>query len=63
MPGRLFEIRFPNGDFEVDASRQKAPPAIGETLRLRGKLWRVAERREGPPVTVRVEAVEERDRP
>ena len=33
MPGRLFEIRYPNGDFEMSAFTQQRPPEIGETLR------------------------------
>jgi hypothetical protein len=40
MPGRLFEIRYPNGDFEMSAFTQQPPPEIGETLRRKGKLWR-----------------------
>jgi len=36
MPGRLFEIRYPNGDFEMSAFTQQRPPEIGETLRRRG---------------------------
>ena len=60
MPGRLFEIRFPNGDFEMDAFTQQAPPAIGETLRRRGKLWRVVSKTLEEPFVVRVEPVPDR---
>ena len=60
MPGRSFAIRYPNGDFEIDAFSRHAPPAVGETIRRRGKLWTVTAYADGPPVVVRVEAVEER---
>jgi hypothetical protein len=59
MPGRSFEIRFPNGDFEVDASGQRPPPEVGETIRRNGKLWKVTARRDARPVIVQVELVEE----
>jgi len=62
MPGRSFEIVYPNGDFEIDASRQHAPPAVGDTIRRHGKLWRVTATTDGKPVMVRVELVEERAR-
>ena len=57
MPGRLFEIRYPNGDFELDAFSQRPPPAIGETIRRRGNLWKVVSRKDGQPVVIRVEPV------
>jgi hypothetical protein len=41
MPTRAFVIRFPNGDYEVDHTRQ-ALPSIGDTLRRKGELWSVA---------------------
>jgi hypothetical protein len=62
MPGRSFEIVYPNGDFEIDASRQHPPPAVGDTIRRQGKLWKVTARMEGKPVIVRVELVEPRAR-
>jgi hypothetical protein len=62
MPGRSFEIIYPNGDFEINASRQHPPPAVGDTIRRQGKLWRVTARTDGKPVIVRVELVEERAR-
>ena len=55
MPGRSFQIKFPNGDFEIDASHDRAPPEIGDTIRRRGRLWRVTARSDGKPVIVRVE--------
>ena len=63
MPGRSFAIRYPNGDFEMDAFTQQAPPAVGSTIRRRGKLWAVREWEDGPPIVVRVEAVEEPTEP
>ena len=33
-------IRFPNGDYEYELSR-RAAPAIGETVRRNGELWKV----------------------
>ena len=60
MPGRTFEIVYPNGDFEIDVSGQHAPPAVGDMIRRLGKLWRVTATTDGKPVIVRVELVEER---
>ena len=62
MPGRSFEIIYPNGDFEIDAAGQHAPPTVGDTIRRRGKLWRVTATTDGKPVIVRVELVEKRAR-
>ena len=59
MPGRLFEIRYPDNYFEFDARTEAPPPAVGDTLRRRGKLWRVTSRTDDTPVIVQVEAVEE----
>jgi hypothetical protein len=60
MPGRVYEIRYPNGDFEFDAFTQQPPPGVGETLRRRGKFWTVTARTEGTTVILRVEPAEER---
>jgi hypothetical protein len=62
MPGRSFEIVYPNGDFEIDASGQHPPPTVGDTIRRHGKQWRVTATTDGKPVIVRVELVEERAR-
>jgi hypothetical protein len=40
IPARAFIIRFPNGDFEYDLSRNAAP-TIGATIRRQGLLWSV----------------------
>jgi hypothetical protein len=63
MPGRLFEIRYPNGDYEMDAFTQQAPPDVGETLRRRGRLWRVVSRTTYEPFVVQVQPVPERGNP
>ena len=62
MPGRTFEIVYPNGDFEIDASGRHAPPTVGDTICRQGKLWRVTATTDGKPVIVRVELVEKRAR-
>jgi hypothetical protein len=59
MPGRSFEVIYPSGDFEIDASRQHPPPKVGDTIRRKGKLWRVTATTDGKPVVVRVEPAEE----
>jgi hypothetical protein len=60
MPGRSFEIVYPNRDFEIDASGQHPPPSVGDTISRRGQLWRVFATTDGKPVIVRVELVEAR---
>jgi hypothetical protein len=62
MPGRLYEIRFPNGDFEMDAFTEKPPPEIGETLHRRGEQWKVVSKTAEEPFVVRVERVPDRGR-
>jgi hypothetical protein len=57
MPGRLVEIRYPDNYFEIEARTENPPPALGDTLHRRGKLWRVTARTEGPPVSLHVVAV------
>jgi hypothetical protein len=63
VPGRGFTIHFPDGDFELDARTELPPPAVGETLRRKGHLWKVTARSEGPPVMLRVEQVMQSDGP
>ena len=60
MPGRLFEIRSPNGDFEMSAVTQQRPTEIGETLHRSGRLWRVVSKTSYEPFVMRVEPVPER---
>ena len=59
MPGRAFEIRFPNGDYEIDASGQHPPPNVGDVIRRNGELWRVMARSDDKPIRLWVEAAEE----
>jgi hypothetical protein len=40
IPARSFVIRFPDGDFEYDLTRNDYPE-VGDTLRRRGSLWSV----------------------
>ena len=57
IPARAFVIRYPNGDFEYDLSRNDIP-AIGETLRRQGSLWWVARINEEDVLTVYVRSVD-----
>jgi hypothetical protein len=60
VPGRLYEIRFPDGAFEVDASLQHPPPAVGDTIRRKGRVWKVVSATtDGAPVVVKVEPAEQ----
>ena len=59
VPGRSFEIRFPDGSFEIDASGQHPPPGVGEKIRRSGRKWRVIARTDGQPVILDVEDAEE----
>ena len=58
MPGRLVEIRYPDNYFQLEAKTESPPPLVGDTLHRRGRLWKVVSRTEGPPVILRVEAVD-----
>jgi hypothetical protein len=56
MPGRIYEIRYPNGDFEIDAGTQRPPPVVGDTIWRRGEVWKVTSTDDTEkPVVVRVE--------
>jgi hypothetical protein len=39
METRVFEFKFPNGDFEIDATA--SVPHVGDVIRTRGRLWKV----------------------
>jgi len=58
MPGRSYEVIFPNGDFEIDAGTQGPPPAVGDVIRRKGTFWRVTATQGQSPIIVRVEAAE-----
>jgi hypothetical protein len=60
MPGRAFQIRYPDNTYEIHARTESPPPSIGDTLRGRGKLWKVTSTTHGVPMILRVEPVEER---
>ena len=39
MGMRVFEFRFPNGDFEIDARARV--PHVGDVIWTRGRAWKV----------------------
>lgn len=49
-----FEIRYPDGDYEIVAA-ERSPPAVGETIRHKGQLWKVTATTDGGSVVVHVE--------
>jgi hypothetical protein len=51
-------IRYPDGDFEYDFTRQ-ALPAIGDTVKRKGERWRVTRLVESGVLTAYVERVEQ----
>jgi hypothetical protein len=58
VPAKALLIRYPDGDFEYDFTRQDLP-AIGDTLQRKGARWQVTRLvRAGVP-TVNVERVEQ----
>jgi hypothetical protein len=63
MPAKPLLIRYPDGDFEYDFTRQ-ALPAIGETMRRKGERWRVTRITGDSVLTAYVERIEqEQERP
>lgn len=54
-----FEIRYPDGDYEIVAA-ERTPPAIGETIRHKGQLWKVTSTTDGRSVVVHVELAGDR---
>jgi len=62
MPARPFEIRYPDGDFEIDYTRRPLP-AVGETIQRENRVWEVTRREDrdaegGGAVFVYVEPAE-----
>jgi hypothetical protein len=57
MPAKALLIRYPDGDFEYDFTRQ-ALPVIGDTMRRKGDLWRVTRIVGNGVQTAHVERVE-----
>jgi len=59
MSLKAYVIRFPNGDFEVDVSNG-VTPAVDQTVRRRGVLWKVTGTARDVVSTVHVERVARR---
>jgi hypothetical protein len=59
MADVVFHIHYPDGDFEIVASSEHRPPAVGDTLHRQGKLWRVVATSGSETLIVRVEPVAE----
>jgi hypothetical protein len=55
MRTEVFEIRYPDGDFEVAATQGHRVPAAGDRLRRKGRVWRVTHTEGSSPVLVYVE--------
>jgi len=43
MPARPFEIRYPDGDFEIAYTRRPFP-TVGQTIRRKNRVWEVTHR-------------------
>jgi hypothetical protein len=54
-----FEIRYPDGDFEVDNTVRT--PVVGDTIWRKGRPWKVTHMTSGSPVVVHVEIAADRD--
>ena len=51
MRTEILEFRFPDGDYEVDATEHV--PQVGEVVTRQGRVWKVEEIRPGiPPVAM-----------
>ena len=55
-----FVLRFPDGDFELDATHFE-PPAIGDTIRRRNQLWIVTQMTANEPPVFLLERTPQRD--
>jgi hypothetical protein len=62
MRSKVFEIRYPDGDFEIAATQVHRLPVAGDRLRRKNRLWRVTYTEGRRPVLVHVELVGERSR-
>jgi hypothetical protein len=60
MRSEVFEIRYPDGDFEIAATQVHSVPVAGDQFRRKDRLWRVTHTEGGRPVLVHVELVERR---
>lgn len=54
MGTRPVRDRYPDGDYEIVAA-ERSPPAVGETIRHKGQLWKVTSTTDGMSVVVQVE--------
>jgi len=54
---RSFEIRFPDGDYEIDVTTTRPVPAAGDVLRRKHESWRVGRVEAGRIPIVYVEHV------
>jgi hypothetical protein len=59
MRSEVFEIRYPDGDFEVAATQIHRLPAAGDRIRRKDRLWQVTYTEGRRPVLVHVELVGE----
>jgi hypothetical protein len=60
MGSEVFEIRYPDGDFEIAATQVHGLPVAGDQFRRKDRLWRVTHTQGRRPVLVHVELVEHR---
>ena len=60
MRSEVFEIRYPDGDFEIAATQIHSLPVAGDQFRRKDRLWRVTYTEGRRPVLVHVELVEHR---
>jgi hypothetical protein len=58
IPAKAFLIRYPDGDFEYDFTRQVLP-SIGDTVQRKGERWRVTRLVGDGVLTAYVERVEQ----
>jgi hypothetical protein len=59
MRSEVFEIRYPDGDFEIAATQIHRLPVAGDRLRRKNRLWQVTYTEGRRPVLIHVELVED----
>jgi hypothetical protein len=57
MRSEVFEIRYPDGDFEIAATQIHPLPVAGDRLWRKDRLWQVTYTEGRRPVLVHVELV------
>jgi len=55
MRSEVFEIRYPDGDFEIAATQIDRLPVAGDRIRRKDRLWQVTYTEGRRPVLVHVE--------